>query len=168
MFSVNDDVLYGSQGLCKVTDLIDKDFGNGVSKYYVLTPEFQNKSTIFVPADNEKLLSKVRKVLSEEEIMALIKNIPEKDTVWIDNDSERQRTYQKVISGGDREGIFRIIKTFYFTKQELAKMNKKLYKADEQIYKEAEKILYDEFALVLGIKPSEVQPYIFSVINTES
>ena len=42
----------------------------------------------------------------------------------------------------------------------LAEKGKKLRSSDEQIMQRAEKLLYGEFAWVLGIEPKEVVPFI--------
>ena len=44
---------------------------------------------------------------------------------------------------------------------------KHLRAADERFFKEAERMLYDEFALVLGMEPEEVLPFILERIQDE-
>ena len=41
---------------------------------------------------------------------------------------------------------------------------KKLNKADKEIIKEAERLLHEEFAIILNISPNEVNSYIASQI----
>jgi CarD family transcriptional regulator len=50
--------------------------------------------------------------------------------------------------------------------QELKEKGKKLRVSDERFLKDAEKVLYDEFAHVLDIKREEVLPFIFEQIET--
>ena len=45
-------------------------------------------------------------------------------------------------------------------------MGRKVHVCDERFLKEAEKILYDEFAHVLDIEPEQVLPYIFDQIES--
>lgn len=68
MYQIKDAVLYGMQGVCEVEDIAEKDFSGEKRMYYVLMPVYQSSSTIYIPVDNENSLSKMRKVLSAEEI----------------------------------------------------------------------------------------------------
>ena len=76
MHNKNDIVLYGNQGVCKVFDIVKKEMANEVNEYYVLKPVNDVHSTVYVPTQNEKLTSKMKKVLSVEEIYDLINDIP--------------------------------------------------------------------------------------------
>ncbi|MBP1569808.1 MAG: CarD family transcriptional regulator, partial [Oscillospiraceae bacterium] len=62
--------------------------------------------------------------------------------------------------GGVRKDIATLIRSLYLHKKELAEKGKKLRSSDEQIMQRAEKLLYGEFAWVLGIEPKEVVPFI--------
>ena len=77
MFNVNDTILYGTHGICKVTDITEQRFNDKSNKYYILQPHHNPSSTIYVPTDNEKLVSRMRHTLSEEEIYELLKSMPD-------------------------------------------------------------------------------------------
>ena len=49
MYKKGDTVLYVSEGVCKITDITEKKFGDDSIEYYILTPVFNNRSTFFVP-----------------------------------------------------------------------------------------------------------------------
>ena len=51
--------------------------------------------------------------------------------------------------------------------QERQAQGKKMHVSDERFFKEAEKLLYDEFAMVLEIKPEEVLPFILEQLRAE-
>ena len=72
---VGDRVIYGFQ-VCEIVDIKPQTIGKIKRDYYVLSPIFDAKNTLYLPTDNEKLVAKMRKVLSEEEILGLIKSIP--------------------------------------------------------------------------------------------
>ena len=69
MFQVNDMVLYGTNGVCRVVDIDERDCGGRMVEYYILKPIYASNSTVFVPVNNEKLTSKMRYVLTEAEKM---------------------------------------------------------------------------------------------------
>ena len=167
MYNKNDMVLYGSEGVCKVIDIIDKEMDHKVNEYYVLKPINDIHSTIYVPTQNEKLTSKIKKVLSVQEIYELISNMPNEKEIWIDNFNERKEEYTKILYSGDRKELIRLIKTLYLHQEELRKMKKRLYTVDERILKEAINILHEEFAYVLHIKKDDVVPFIFEKIKLQ-
>lgn len=167
MFKVNDTVLYSSYGVCKITEIAKRDL-NGIKKeYYTLKPVYDKKSTVFVPVDNERLVSKIHKVLSVDEIYELIYSMPEEDTIWIDDESERKEYYSRVLQTGDRRELIQMIKSLYKNRQELASNKKKQHISDERFFRDAEKMLYEEFAHVLDIKRDQVLPFILNQIQVQ-
>lgn len=167
MYSVGETVLYGSQGVCKIVGTDEKKIGGSKVKYFVLKPVYDENSTLFVPLSNNDLMSKMRSVLSAEEIYEMIKAMPDEDTIWIDDENERKQKYQQIISQADRKKLVQLIKTLYLHKISQQEKGRKLHQCDEIILKQAEKLLYDEFALVLKIKPDEVLPLIMQQIEVE-
>ena len=165
MYQIDDTVLYGTHGVCKITEITEQSFGGIAKKYYILKPIHNSGSTVYVPIENEILTSKMRRVLSVEEIHSLIRNMPSEKSLWIENEPERKECYKKIIAKGDRQELIQIIKALYLHQQEQSAKGKKLHAADERYFKEAEKLLYDEFAMVLNIKPSQVLPFIMEQVQ---
>lgn len=160
MFKVNDSVLYGSQGVCKIEKIEAKEIGKTKRDYYVLRPIYQENNTIFVPVDNENLVSKMHSVMSEEEIKELIKTLPNEEMGFEQDDNLRRNSYKEILSSGDRVAVASVIKTLYLEQCRRKEAGKKLPLADEQILNRAETLLYNELSLVLNIKPDQVIPFI--------
>ena len=152
--------MYASQGVCKITDIVTQEVCNESSEYYVLQPVYSNTARVYVPVSNENLTNKMRRVLSKEELNEMIDNIPEVASEWIENEHIRKEHYKEIISGSDRASLICMIRELYLHREALAKQGKKLHASDERFFKEAEKILYEEFALVLNIDTKEVLTYI--------
>ena len=165
MFSVGDTVVYGSQGVCRIEGTQSKKIRGEYVDYIVLKPVYDQNSTVFVPKNNEELLAKMREILSADEIYRIISELPERDPIWIDDDNIRKAKYQEMIDEGDRRKIMLIIKTLYRHKLEQEEKGRRLHQADEFILRQAEKLLHDEFALVLDIRPDEVVPFIMEQID---
>lgn len=165
MFQVGDTVIYGTNGACRITGVTQKEFGQQKSEYYVLNPVYDPRSTIFVPKDNAILLAKMRRVLSAEEIYRLIRTLPQEESGWIDQEEERKKKYAAVIAGGDRRELLKVIRALYLHRQRQKAAGRRMHIADERFFHEAEKILYDEFALVLHIRPDQVQPFILQQVE---
>lgn len=160
MYSKDDIVMYATQGVCKITDITTKEIGGKKIDYYVLKPIYSETSLLYIPVANEKLTSRLRRVLSKEEIIELIKSLNDEESVWIENENLRKEKYKELLSNSDRRGLIAMIKTLYIHKNYLYEQGKKLHVSDERFFKDAEKILYEEFALVLNIKTEEVLPFI--------
>ena len=90
MFQINDTVMYGVHGLCKIEDITMKEFMGSQKEYYVLKPISDLTATLYVPMHNEKLLAKMRRILSKEEVYQLIETMPQKETIWFKNENERK------------------------------------------------------------------------------
>lgn len=165
MFKVNDTVVYGAQGICRISEITTKTIKKQQKEYYVLLPLYKENSQIFIPVDNEKLTQKMKKVMSKEEIAELINSLPSESYEWIEDDSERKAVYRKALESGDRHSIVRVIKSLYEEQQRRKSERKKLSVSDEIILNQAENLLYDELAAVLNIKPEEVLPFIKEKVN---
>jgi CarD family transcriptional regulator len=166
MFSIGETIIYGNHGVCKITAIQDMEIEDEVRPYYVLKPVFESNSTFYLPTGDEKIQGKMRRILSIEEIYALIKAMPDQDTIWIENENERKEQYKQILVENERSALVKLIKTLYLHQQELKEKGKKLRVSDERFLKDAEKVLYDEFAHVLDIKREEVLPFIFEQIET--
>ena len=165
MFEVNDTVLYGTDGVCVITEISRQKFGRTVRDYYVLRPVYQDGAVIYVPTDSEKLLGKMRRILSAEEICQLIRAMPQEERLWVDDEGERKRLYTEVLHSGDRRALVRMVKALYEHRQALQQIGRKFHTCDERFLRDAEQILYHEFAHVLHIEPDQVQPFILRQIE---
>jgi len=167
MMEVNSYVVYGDNGVCLVADRRREKFAGQWNEYYILKPVNNGDSTLYVPTDNEKLLSKMMSVLSKEEIVSIIHSLPEDEMEWIDNDKLRSAKYDEIFASGDRRQLLLLIKCLYKHKQFRKAEGKKLWTIDENAMKHAEKLVFEEFATVLGIKPSEVRGFIQNELSKD-
>ena len=90
MFQVNDVIIYGAQGVCKITGTEEKTVSGKKKTYFVLKPVSENGSTIFAPLDNELVLKKMRRLLTKEEIHKLIDSMESENAEWVANENERK------------------------------------------------------------------------------
>ncbi|HHZ05451.1 MAG TPA: CarD family transcriptional regulator [Clostridiales bacterium] len=165
MFEINDTIFYGGDGVCTITEISKKKCGTNTFLYYVLKPLYQNNSTIFVPVNNESLVSKMRNVLTKDEAYNIINALPIKYDIWTDNKNERLQTFKEILASGNPLDLIKLITTLYNHQKEQVLLGKRLNRSDEQQLKDAEKMLYDEFAVALEIQPDEVLPFITKHIN---
>lgn len=162
MFQVNEYVVYGSTGVCQVVDISRESFcGQADREYYVLNPVFGNPMEIFIPTDSKVVM---RGILSKGEITGLIQSMPEIGSEWIADDNSRKAMFNEILQSGDQKRIIHLIKMIYNRKTALESNGKHLANSDSETFKAAEKLLCNEFALVLGIQPDQVVPFILKQI----
>jgi CarD family transcriptional regulator len=159
-FKAGDTILYAGSGVCKIECVTKKDLGLGEKNYYVMKPVSAPNSTLYVPADNEALTSKIRRLLSQEEIDEIISSMPDMEVNWIENDNIRKDKYREIIKESDVRKLVKLTKSIYNHKKELLSAGKKLRIADENFMREAESIIFDEFSEVLNINRDKVLDFI--------
>lgn len=165
MFNINDTVMYGHTGVCKIVDICTKEFNGKNKKYYVLCPEFENKTTIYCPYDCDA--GRMRPLLSSDEVNSLIQSMTDEELSWVENDQARKEKQMNIIRKGDHKELIQMIRTLYFKRKEKVAQGKKLHSIDEKAMEDAENLLYQEFALVLDIKPEDVVTFIVSKLDVE-
>lgn len=160
MFHVNDSIIYGNHGVCRITDcgriaisMADKD-----RIYYTLQPIYQNETVIYAPVDNCKTV--MRYVITKEEAENLIGDIPKIDSMWIVNEREREVLYKSALKTCDCRELVKIIKTIYQRKEARIQSGKKVTAVDERYFRMVEEQLYGELAFVLDIDKESVDSYI--------
>ena len=158
MFQVDDEVVYGNTGVCRIIDMQQRKLDGKDVLYYVLKPLDDKTEIIYCPVNNNKV--NIRKLMTTEEIYELIHTMPETETEWIENDQKRKEKFNEILKDGDCHKLVKLIKSLYYNREEKKNMGKKFYVADERIMKQAEKILHGELAYVLKIQPEEVVPFI--------
>lgn len=164
MFNVDDYIMYGKTGVCKVVDITNEKFINGEKrKYYILSPIYNNDTVIKIPLDNDKV--PMRKVISKGDMTALINDIPNMEILWIDDEKKRIAQFETMLKSGQCEELIKLIKSIKFSKKYARSIGKKLEKPDRDIMKEAERLLTEEFAIILNVYPNEASSYILSQID---
>ena len=164
MFAKNDYIIYGTTGVCKITGIEKKKFNTSAEReYYILKPAYDPNSTIYAPVDNN--IINIRKNMTVKEVYDLIMSMPDNKTIWIDDINLRKEKYNEILKKGDKVELVKLIRTLYLEKQKKKNEGKKLYVGDEKIMSEAQRLLHEEFALVLNIKVDEVLPFILGELE---
>lgn len=165
MFAVNDYIVYGNHGVCKVENIgtvslamVDKN-----KVYYTLRPVYKNEAVVYAPVENPK--SVIRPVLTREEANKLIEEIPSLESVWIGNEKEREMQYKAALRSCDCRELIRIIKTLYYRKMDRIKDGKKVTVVDERYFRQAEEQLYGELAFAMDMERNQVGEYLNTRIS---
>jgi CarD family transcriptional regulator len=156
MPSLGEIVIYNTHGVCKICEIIQKEFAGEIKDYFVIKPVNDSKSCLYLPTDNEISLSRLRPILDKNDILEIINDIPNQIMDWIENDNERKRIFAEIVKEGSRKKLVALVKVIFKQKNILKTKKKKLHASDEQFLKEAENLLYDEISYVLKLDRQEV------------
>lgn len=162
MLKLNQTVMYGTTGVCVVEKIEEKKIDNKMRQYFVLKPISVSTSTVFVPADSDVLMSKVRELVTEEEIKKMLHSLADAESVWVDVDSERKQYFGATVMSGDRMAFLALFKTLILHQKELSEKGKRLHLADERALREVQRLLCDEFSFVLNISTDDAYNLILS------
>ncbi len=155
MFSIGEFVVYGAEGVCRVADIEELDLTGELRNYYVLAPESDRSSKIFVPTENSTLTNRISAMLTETEIRELIADFSEGEPVWADSTNLRKARYHEIVNSGDRKRIIRLVRELRERHGAIKGSGHRFSLTDEHYYKLAQRILFDEFSRVINVKQSE-------------
>jgi len=161
MFSIGQNVVYGIHGVCVIEDIRNTSLSSMMppQNYYVLK-QIKRGSVIYVPCSNESGRYKIRGLLSENEIYAMIEAIKGDRMEWNVNRKERTAAFRDILSQGLSEDLLLMMLCIRERKNEFTDAKKKLSGADNDILTSAENLVIQEFAFVLGIDEDDVLSFI--------
>ncbi|MBR2832115.1 MAG: hypothetical protein IKE57_04215 [Oscillospiraceae bacterium] len=165
MFHVGDLIVYGSTGVCLVSEIAHRNGADGGERlFYVLKPLYQ-KCTISAPVDSDKVF--MRPIISRSEADRLIDSIPHRSAEACQDRALRQLTkyYEDKIRSHDCGELIDLTMSIHAKRELAVSQNRKLGSVDERFMKRAEELLFGEFAAALEIEPDDVPDYIRSRIE---
>ncbi len=159
MYQSGDFVVYSSTGVCCVEGVgIPDGISDDGTQYYKLRPVFDSE-VIYTPVDTKAFM---RPIMSKEQAERLIDRIPEiPEDVCSGQDMKMlSESYRACLSTHENDDLVRLIKSVYQKNQRTVRAGRHLGQTDQNYMKRAEKLLYGELAVALGMQFDEVQPYI--------
>ncbi len=167
MFKIGEVVSYSATGVCEIIDIREEKLTDIVMQYYILKPIYQNASTVYVPVNNQTLVSRMKYLLTQKDAENLITLLVSNGLEWIENDSERLSLWREILRSGDRKKIASLICTLELRSQHLTSLGKHLRSVDAQILKESRNVLYGEIATVFNIPFDEVESFISNKVTAK-
>lgn len=158
MFKVGDNIIHGSSGACRVENIGTLNTGVKGRTYYTLVPYYVKGSSVYTPVDGNKVI--MRPVMTKEEVMNLIEDIKNIDTLWVKDEKKREETYKSAIRSCDARELVKIIKTIYMRRKERIAEGKKMTYSDEKYFRLAEENLYGEVAVALSMTREEAKEFV--------
>ncbi len=167
MFRVGDLAVYGIHGVCRILKMEERVIDHKNVEYYVLEPLEQAGARFLIPSHNQAAVSKLKPVLSKEELEALVRSEQARSDGWIADENQRKQYYRELINAGDRAALVCMVATLHRQKKQQISAGKKLHLCDENFLRDAQRLLSSEFSLVLGIAPEQVGDYVISAMESE-
>lgn len=160
-FVIGDLIIYGETGVCRVEDIVEKEFLGEIRPCYRLQPLYQS-CMIFTPADSETVF--MRHIVSNEEANFLIDSYKNVTPIECPPASPRELSerYDKIIKLHDCAELIKLSVSIRAKRQSLIEKKKKLSAVDERYLKRAEDLLFGELAAALNMEKYEMNGYIES------
>ena len=165
MYEIGQQVLYGSHGVCMVTGVERMCFGKTKANYYILEPVEKTGAKFFVPVENEIAVAKLRRLLTREELLALLRSDQVRKYPWIADESQRKLRFRELINSGARAQLMGMIGALHRHKRAQLAAGRKFHQSDENFLNDAQKLLNAEFAQVFGLEPKNVNAFILKELE---
>ena len=159
MYVIGDRVVYGIHGVCGIVAVEQRRVDRKTVEYFALEPLDRPGSRFYVPTGNAVALSKMRPLLSAEEMETLLHSEPSRD-VWISHEGLRKNRYKELLAYTDREALLAMIVALYAYKNDLISKGKKFHMSDENFLWDAEKLLISEISYVLSMDHVKAGQYL--------
>jgi CarD family transcriptional regulator len=164
LFAVNSCVMFGRTGVCAITDIRTGELiGKPESQYYILRPVYSADVAIMAPVDKQRLM--IRELISKQEVISLIDAMPAQEEIWYDDDKLRNEKFTAALNSGLCKEWITLIKSLLHKSDEKVSIGKKLSQTDQNVLKDAKKLLYEEFSYSLDMPFNEVESYIANRIS---
>ena len=110
-----------------------------------------------MPTDNEKLIDKMKPVLTPKEIDDIILSVKDEDLIWIDDRKQRIKKFHDILLKRNEKELLMLASCLYLRSKE----SKKGISATEQdILKTAETAIDQEFSFILNLSTQNIGKYI--------
>ena len=151
MFQIGDYLVYGLEGVCRVTAVGPLKL-SGVPRdklYYTLAP-CGRQDSVYIPVDSPVFM---RMPLTQAQIEAHLEALPALE-LCPDLPADAKQLapyYQAIVQSHDFRRVMQLYKTLYRKQQLLSGTRRSLSVTDMRFWKQAETLLCGEIGFVLGI-----------------
>ena len=159
MFKVGDYVVYGTNGVCLISDVMPSPFDKKDTRtFYVLKPlSGASTSFIYTPVDNDRVL--MRPLLGRAEAEALLASIAEIPCLVVGEERARRNVYREAIAAADPTVYVALIKTVDHRRVEFIGTQRHLPDFEIEYDTVARRHLYTELSVALGRPIAELESY---------
>lgn len=155
MYGKGDYISYGGHGVCRIADIRSMDFGSGKQEYLVIEPIASGSATIYLPSANQTVQTRMRPVLTREEIDSIISSVKNDQMPWTVDRKQRTLQFQQILSRRDTRELLLLASCLHKRKSE-----KGLPTSELDMLHKVEGMVEQEFAFALHISRTEIGQYI--------
>lgn len=159
-YSVGEQVVYGSHGVCAIVDIETRRLDKRQVRYYVLEQIDHSGCRFYVPSENEAAVSKIRRVMSEQQVKELLSSSEVHSSAWVEDENLRKQRYKELIGGTDLPALINMVHCLHIHRQNQTQAGKKFHICDENFLRDAQKLLEGELSVALQMPQDQVSEYI--------
>ena len=157
-------VHYGAHGVCRVCGKEKKKFGKEEELYYTLRPTSNENILLYLPANASPEKVKLRRLLTKDRILELIREAQNEPAKWIPDNKERRDVFSRILRDGDTRELIDMIRNLYIHQENLPP-GKMMPMSDQEMMQAAQRQLHSEISYVLEIEESQVLPFVMEQVN---
>ena len=156
MFHTGDLIIYGGEGVCRVTAVGPAPVAaaDPARLYYTLAPVY-HKGVVYAPVD---VNVPMRPVLTREDALTLIHAIPQmkQSSAECQDSKQAAAEYNALLKSYDCASLLRLIRMIYSKNEKAITAGKEYSQVDKRFLRRACELLHGELAAALGADPCEV------------
>lgn len=164
MFEIGDCVLNATNGICKISEIVELDMSGDkqLKSYFLLRPVEEENDRVYIPVDNAD--KRIRKVITQDEAQAVLDRVPEIEALAVNNEKERETRYKEAVRSCEPDSVISLLKCLHIRNEQRAQAGKKSTAVDERYGKMAEHNLNAELAFVLEKDKQEIKDIIHDML----
>ena len=157
MFKIGDYVVYGTNGVCHITDICASPFDKRDGRtFYVLRPvSGSGAALIYTPVDNDRV--PMRHLMPRSEVEALIERISGIPCLTVQEERARREIYRAAIAEAHPEAYVAVIKTIHARRRAFQGTQRRLPDFELECESTARRHLFAELSVVLGKAVNEIE-----------
>ena len=99
----------------------------------------------------------MRKLLSRDEAVQMISEIPKVKGRWISDDRERERTYKEAIFNGNYGEMMELLAGLFEKRKARIKQGKRQTELDDRIFRNTKRVFLGELAIALDTDAEQLE-----------
>ncbi len=158
MFAEGEYISYSCYGVCKVegTVMMEVPGTTEMRRYYVLTPVYGQKGTVYSPVDNGKALIR-RRILTKEEAGRLLEETSRLELIQTGDKKQMEEFCRQAVQSGECVQWLKVIKTLMHERLLRQQQGKKMTSTNERYLHTAIDKLCGELAVSLNQDKSQME-----------
>ncbi len=158
--SVGEYVVYKKHGVYVIEGIKTEKIGGAVRTYYALRSVYDEKNTVYVPADSEVLTAQMENVLTKEEIDKVIEESRSTVVEWKTPAAARSPYLEEIVKSCHLPSVISAYILLKEKKEEAIRTKSKVFAHDERMLAQCVKMIYEAFSFTLNLKKDEVLNYV--------